>query len=152
VPANGMSEPKPNVEPSDMKSPAYQKGKAAPPPLDLSKYQKVEAPEEPIPLVRRKKQELELPPREEVVPKSIKGMLPPIRDNGKQIQVGTEQNPGAAPRNDIIRTKKTPSKEKNKLSLLKQAALKSKNPKDIEAYKKELTKDVINKKKTTSKK
>lgn len=107
-------------KPTQMAPEVRQKGQAAPPP---------QSQEQPIPLTRKKKHVMEMPPREEfapgkAVPSSIQGMLPPIKDDGKQIQVGSEEKPAISPRNDTLKTKvakkkatnskKTPTKKKTK--------------------------------------
>jgi len=93
---------------------------AEPEPIPLTKLKPYDQTEKPIPLTRQKKQTMEMPPREEkkipkAVPSSIKGMLPPIKDDGKQIQIGSEEKPAISPRNDTFNDKtkkKKPSAKK----------------------------------------
>lgn len=162
----------------EMQSPANTKGKAAPPPLppNPNPYQSVAPPPAPIPLTKKKEEEpvpltnlkpvaakapkasataamshrpedtsAQMPP-EENVPSSIKGMLPPIKDDGQEIQVGSADQPSFSPSEDVLHNRQ-PSIEK-----LKAKAERTRDPKDQEALKKALEKEVISKKAPQKKK
>jgi hypothetical protein len=116
-------------------NPVKQPPRAVSPPLAVSQNQE----EQPIPLTKLKPvvpSALKMPPRQKNVVPALRDVLP-IKDNGKEIQVGSEENPAMKPREDVLRSKQSSIYD------LKRKAEKTKNPKDIELYKKALEKDVL---------
>lgn len=150
-----LNVPKQKKEPpSSMQSPQNIKGKAAPPPqpVNPNPYQAVPPPPEPvaltkkkeeapIPLTNLKPQAAQMPPKEKVVPSSIKGMLPPIKDDGNEIQVGSSEKPSFQPQEDNLKMAPQP------VDKLKAKAERTRDPKDIKAFEKALEKDVVSQKK-----
>lgn len=159
----------------EMQSPANTKGKASPAPLppNPNPYQSVAPPPPPVPLTKRKEAEpvpltnlkpvapkasataaasyrpedtsSQMPP-EENVPSSIKGFLPPIKDDGNEIQVGSAEQPSFSPTEDILKGRP------KSIEQLKAKAERTREPSDIEAWKNAMAKDTIKSKKPTQKK